>query len=126
MRPALTATAASFILGILVGCVPQLGQGLAHPAPIIVREFAFSPGIVTLDPSFGFSLYRGEAGVPPRQRAAGVARGAAFSVADTIAQQLAASGYDVVRSDRAAPEPGGRAMVISGTLRQINEGYRRR
>src|SRR5437762_5944044 len=125
MRSVLNAAVAALLLAILAGCVPQAG-GPGHPNLIIVREFAFSPGVVTLDPSFGFSLYRGEAGVPPRQRAAGVARGVAFSVADTIVQQLAASGYDVARSDTAAPEPGGRALVISGTFRQINEGYRRR
>jgi hypothetical protein len=126
MRPTLIATAAALILVILAGCVPQLGGSPAHPNPIIVREFEFSPGIVTLDPSFGFSLYRGAAGVPPRQRAAGVGRAAAFSLADAITEQLIASGYDAIRSEDAAPEPGARALIVSGAFRHIDEGRRRR
>ena len=126
MRPALTAASASLVLVILAGCVPQVAEGPAHPNPIIVREFAFSPGVVTLDPSFGFSLHRGSAGVPPRQRAAGVARAAAFSLADSITEQLVTSGYDAIRSDDAAPEPGARALIITGAFRHIDEGRRRR
>jgi hypothetical protein len=126
MRPALTAASASLLLVILAGCVPQVAGDPAHPNPIIVREFAFSPGVVTLDPSFGFSLHRGSAGVPPRQRAAGVARAAAFSLADSITEQLITSGYDAIRSNDAAPEPGARALIITGAFRQIDEGRRRR
>src|SRR5262245_54154474 len=124
MRSILNAAVAAVALAFLAACVPQAGTG--HPDQIIVREFSYSLGAVTLDPSFGFSLYRGEPGVPPRQRAAGLARAAAFSIADTVAQQLSAQGYDVTRSDTAGPEPGGRALVVGGVFRQINEGYRRR
>jgi hypothetical protein len=126
MHSVLRAAIAALVLTALAACMPEGPGPSGHPNLVIVREFAFSPGVVTLDPSFGFSLYRGEAGVPPRQRATGVARAAAFNVADSITQQLAAAGYDVVRSDTASAEPGGRALVISGTFRQINEGYRRR
>ena len=126
MRPALTAASASLLLVILAGCVPQVAGGPARPNPIIVREFAFSPEVVTLDPSFGFSLNRGSAGVPTRQRAAGVARAAAFSLADSITEQLITSGYDAIRSDDAAPEPGARALIITGAFRHIDEGRRRR
>lgn len=125
MRPAPTAAFASLLLAILAGCVPQPAD-LAHPNPIIVREFTFSLGVITLDPSFGFSLHRGAPGVPPRQRAAGVGRAAAFSLADAIAQQLAASGYDTIRSDTAVPEPAARALIVSGKFRHIDEGRRRR
>ncbi len=126
MRPALTAAVASLLLVILAGCVPQPGERPAHPNPIIVREFAFSLGIITLDPSFGFSLYRGAPGVPPRQRAAGVGRAAAFSLADAITQQLVRSGYDAIHSDTAIPEPGARALIVTGKFRHIDEGRRRR
>ncbi len=126
MRSALTAAAASLFLVALAGCVPQAAGPPAHPNPIIVREFAFSLGDVTLDPSFGFSLYRGAPGVPPRQRAAGVGRAAAFSLADAITQQLTNLGYDAIRSDTAAPEPGARALIVTGAFRQIDEGRRRR
>jgi len=125
MRSVLTAAAAALLIVALAGCVPQTASP-AHPNPIIVREFAASPGVVTLDPSFGFSLYRGAPGVPPSQRAAGVGRAAAFSLADAITQQLTNSGYDAIRSDTAAPEPGARALIVSGTFRHIDEGRRRR
>ena len=126
MRTSLTAASAFLLLVILAGCVPQPAGSPAHPNPIIVREFTYSLGVITLDPSFGFSLYRGGAGVPPRQRAAGVGRAAAFSLADSITEQLITSGYDAIRSDDATPEPGARALVVTGAFRQIDEGRRRR
>src|SRR5947208_15641557 len=126
LRLVLTAAAAALLGVALAGCVPELAGSPAHPNPIIVREFAASTGVVTLDPSFGFSLYRGVSGVPPSQRAAGVARAAAFNVADAVTQQLVASGYDAIRSNTAVPEPGARALIVSGVFRQIDEGRRRR
>ncbi len=130
MRPGLLgsglARAAVFLLlATLGGCVPPTSGGGGHPNLVIIREFSFSPSVVTLDSSFGFSLYRGSPGVPPRQRAESVGRAAAFSLADTAAQQLGSLGYDVVRSDTAMPEPGGRALIVTGTFQRINEGHRR-
>ena len=61
---------------------------LGHPDLIIVQRFAAPRRIVTLDPSLGFSLQRGRAGVPPAERAAAVGRAAAFVLADNITQQL--------------------------------------
>jgi hypothetical protein len=126
--------AAPLGLVVLAGCMPQRvdSAGLpppAHSNPIIVREFAVSPGVVTLDPSFGFSLYRGAPGVPPPQRAAAVGRAAAFSLADAVSQQLSRLGYDVVDAETAgSPEPGSgggaRALVVSGDFRRIYEGHR--
>jgi hypothetical protein len=113
------------LLAAVAGCAPQAAPP-AHPNPIIVREFAFTPGIVTLDPSFGFSLYRGSPGVPASQRAASVGRAAAFSVADAATQQLDGLGYDAVRSNTAVPEPGARALIVTGDFRRIDEGRRRR
>jgi len=119
--------AAVLLMSVLTACpAPNEAQRAGHPNLIIVREFSFSTGAVTLDPSFGFSLHRGQSGVPLRERAASVARAAAFNVADTIAQRLAGVGYDVVRSDTAAAEPTGRALIVSGRFRNINEGHRRR
>ncbi len=124
-RMRLSLTAAALLL-LLAGCVPQSETGgSGHPNPIIVRDFAVSNGVVTLDPSFGFSLYRGAPGVPPRTRAASVGRAAAFSVSDAVATQLAALGYDAVRSDTAEAEPGGRALIVTGSFSEINEGRRR-
>jgi hypothetical protein len=120
------AVAVALLSTAIGGCGPQGGGGPpAHPNPVIVREFAFTPGIITLDPSFGFSLYRGSPGVPPRQRAESVGRAAAFNVADSAAQQLVSLGYDAIRSDTAGPEPGARALIVTGAFREINEGYRR-
>jgi hypothetical protein len=127
MRSVVTAASVSLSLVVLAGCVPDLGQSAPTDRhPIIVHEFAFSPGTVTLDPSFGFSLERGAAGVPPSQRAASVGRAAAFSLADAITERLVASGYDAIRSDSVAPEPGTRALIVTGAFRQIDQGNRRR
>jgi hypothetical protein len=126
MRAILNAAAAAFLLALLAGCTAQPEGGGSHPNLIIVREFSVSPGVITLDPSFGFSLYRGSPGVPPAQRAASVGRAAAFSVADAIVQQLAGLGYDVAKSNTATAEPGGRALIVTGVFRHIDEGRRRR
>src|SRR5947207_8057365 len=123
MGPGLTAAAAALVLLVLAGCMPE--RAPAHPNPIIVREFGFSLGVVTLDPSFGFSLNRGAPGVPTRQRAAGVARAAAFSLADAIAQQLSLLTYGPIRSDTAHLEPSARALIVTGSFRHIDEGRRR-
>ena len=61
----------------------------------------------------------------PARRAASLARATAFIVADTMIQQLRDLGYDAVQSDEAGPEPDGRALIVSGALRSINEGHRR-
>jgi hypothetical protein len=122
MRLVLPAALAILSTLALTGCVPQQGGSGAHPNPIIVREFSYSAASITLDPSFGFSLYRGTAGVPPRERAAGVARAVAFSLADAVATQLGLLGYDAIRSNTATPEPGARALIVSGTFRHIDEG----
>jgi hypothetical protein len=126
MRRLPIAAAAALLLLGLSGCAEQAETAApAHPNLIIVRDFAAPVGVVTLDPSFGFSLQRGGPSVPARERAAGVARAAAFTVADTVVEQLRAYGYDAVRSNEGGPEPGGRALVVSGAFRSIDEGYRR-
>lgn len=125
MRSLFHAAVAALFLAVLAGCARERPGGLTHPNLIAVREFAFSTGVVALDPSFGFSLYRGSPGVPPRQRAEAVGRAAGFSLADAVAQQLQSLGYDAVRSDTIAAEPGGRALIVAGTFRRINEGHRR-
>ena len=93
------AWAGILLLVFLAGCGPQYEATTAHPNPILIREFAFSPEIVTLDPSFGFSLYRGERGVPREQRAAGLGRAVAFNLTDGMAEYLTGLGYDVLRSE---------------------------
>ena len=104
---------------------PDTSAPSSHPDLIIVRRFAAPRRIVVLDPSLGFSLQRGRQGVSPADRAASVARATAFIVADTVAQQLRDRGYKAVPSDEAGPEAGGRALIISGVFRSINEGHRR-
>jgi hypothetical protein len=126
MRWCTKAGCAGLLALALAGCADGETAGLARPNLIIVRDFTASEGVVTLDPSFGFSLYRGTQGVPPRQRAASVGRAAAFNLADTVVEQLRGLGYDAVRTDAAAPQSGGQALVVTGVFRQINEGYRRR
>jgi hypothetical protein len=125
MRAILNTAAAIVLFVLLAACTAQPEVSGSHPNLIIVRDFSVSPGVVRLDPSFGFSLYRGSAGVPPTQRAASVGRAAAFSLADTVVQQLAALGYDVAKSNTAGAEPGGRALIVTGAFRHIDEGRRR-
>src|SRR5437764_4209515 len=117
--------AAALLLVALGGCAERENAAPLHPNLIIVRDFAAPVGVITLDPSFGFSLRRGVPGVPPADRAASVGRAAAFTLADTVVEQLRALGYDAIRSNEGGPEPGGRALVVSGAFRGIDEGYRR-
>ncbi|MGE0258065.1 MAG: hypothetical protein AB7H71_08015 [Alphaproteobacteria bacterium] len=126
MRSRFAAAWAGVLLLFLGGCGPQYEAQTAHPNPILIRDFAFSPAIVTLDPSFGFSLYRGEQGVPPSQRATGLGRAVAFNLTDGMSEYLTGIGYDVLRTESGAVEPGMRALIVSGTLRRIDEGRRRR
>jgi hypothetical protein len=105
-------------------------SGPAGPASdfIVVSDFALPEGVVHLDPSFGFSLYRGEPGVPQQQRAASIGRAVGFLVTDTITDRLRAQGYDAQSTTNAnpSPAPGHRALLVSGTFRAIDEGQRRR
>jgi hypothetical protein len=94
---------------------------------IVVSDFAVPEGAVHLDPTMGFSLYRGEAGVPKEQRAASVGRAVAFLVTDTVVDRLRARGYDTVSTSSPNPsDTGHRALIVSGTLTTIDEGQRRR
>jgi hypothetical protein len=94
---------------------------------IVVTDFAVPEGAVHLDPSFGFSLYRGEAGVPQQQRAASVGRAVAFLVTDTVVDRLRARGYDTVSTSNPNPgDTGHRALIVTGTLSTVDEGQRRR
>src|SRR5947209_14021973 len=125
MRFSLAAPFSALLLLLISGCSEIESRGLAHPNVVIVREFAAPLGVVTLDPSFGFSLNRSEPGVPPRQRGAAVARAASYALADSIVERLRALGLDAVRSQTEQPEPGARALIVTGAFRKIDEGYRR-
>jgi hypothetical protein len=92
---------------------------------IVVSDFALPEGVVHLDPSFGFSLYRGEPGVPQQQRAASIGRAVGFLVTDTITGRLRAQGYDAVSTINPNPNSGYRALLVSGRFRAIDEGQRR-
>jgi len=94
---------------------------------IVVSDFAVPAGVVRLDPTMGFSLYRGEPGVPARQRAASIGRAVGFLVTDTIVDRLRALGFDAVSTSNPNPVGSGyRALIVSGTFRAIDEGNRRR
>ena len=111
----------------LTACVEGV-TGAAKPSDfIIVSDFAVPEGAVHVDPSFGFSLYRGEAGVPTAQRAASIGRAVAFLVADTITDRLRTRGYDATSTTNPNPVGSGyRALLVSGTFGAIDEGQRRR
>jgi hypothetical protein len=126
MRLEFRAAVAVLLCVCATACAEQQTAALGRPNAIIVREFALNQAAITLDPTFGFSLYRGTPGVPPRQRAASVGRAVAFNVGDAIVEQLRRAGYDAVLSDGTMPEPDGRALIVTGAFRSINEGQRRR
>jgi len=114
----------------LVACVQNTATG-SGPSPssdfIVISDFAVPRGVVRLDPTMGFSLYRGEPGVPAQQRAASVGRAVAFLVTDTITDRLRARGYDATSTTNPNPAGSGyRALIVSGTFRTIDEGNRRR
>lgn len=111
----------------LSACVESIGGPTKPSDFIIVSDFAVPPGVVHLDPTFGFSLYRGEAGVPKEQRGASVGRAVGFLVADTITNALRARGYDATSTTNPNPVGSGyRALLVSGTFGAIDEGQRRR
>lgn len=112
----------------LVSCTAA-GPAVQGPASdfIVVSDFTVPEGIVRLDPTMGFSLYRGEAGVPKAQRAASIGRAVAFLVTDEVTGRLRAVGYDAISTSNPRPGPTGhRALLVSGTFRAIDEGQRRR
>ena len=125
MRFSLATKFSVLLLLLLSGCEQFESRGVARPNIVIVREFAAPLGVVTLDPSFGFSLNRSQPGVPPRQRGGAVARAASFALADSIVERLRALGFDAVRSQTEQPEAGARALIVTGAFRKIDEGYRR-
>ena len=91
----------------------------------MVRSFVAPARAVVLDPSFGFSLRRGQPGVPRAERAAGVSRAAAFALGDGIVQTLRAAGLDarsILPADGAPPED---AVVVGGVFDKIDQGRRR-
>src|SRR5262249_32249426 len=119
--------AADLVLLAVAGCEQgvTIGSGPASDF-IVISDFAVPPGAVRRDPSFGFSLYRGEAGVPSQQRAASVGRAVGFLVTDTITNRLRTLGYDAESTTDPAPKTNSRALVVTGTFREIDEGQRRR
>ena len=119
-----------FALGSLVmaaACVqaPSALNGRSSDF-IVVSDFAVPEGAVRLDPTMGFSLYRGDPGVPKAQRAASVGRAVSFLVTDTVVDRLRARGYDTVSTTNPNPSNSGyRALIVSGTLSTVDEGNRR-
>ena len=116
---------AGLLLFALAGCVVGGGPGGPSSDFIVISDFVVPEGTVHLDPSFGFSLYRGESGVPARQRAASIGRAVAFLVTDTVVERLRARGYDAT-SATTPTNSGYRALIVSGTFRAVDEGARRR
>ena len=127
LPPRLTKLVALLPLLALAACVEGVTAAAGPPSDfIVISDFAVPQGAVRLDSSFGFSLYRGEAGVPTQQRAASIGRAVAFLVTDTITGRLRARGYDATTTTNPNPAASGyRALIVSGTFRTIDEGQRR-
>lgn len=117
------------VLLAVAGCAPQHREpafSSSHPNPIVVRDFAFTPAVVTLDPTLGYSLHRGAPGVPRTERAEALGRAARFNLTDAISRELSQLGYDVVTGDEPAAAPPQRALVVGGAFQRIYEGQRHR
>lgn len=112
---------------VLAACSQNNALGPSKPSDfIVISDFAVPPGVVRLDPSFGFSLYRGEPGVPVERRAGAIGHAVAFLVTDTITDRLRALGYDATStSNPNTAHSGYRGLIVSGTFRDIDEGQRR-
>jgi hypothetical protein len=119
------AAAAACALLAIAACTAPVAQGPASDF-IVVSDFVLPAGVVHLDSSFGFSLYRGSPGVPPQQRASSVGRAVGFLVTDTITERLRAQGYDAQSTTDRNPTTGHRALIVTGTFRAVDEGQRRR
>lgn len=121
---------AGFAFLALGACTQNATYGLAASKPsdfIVVSDFTVPPGVVRLDPTMGFSLYRGQPGVPQQQRAASIGRAVGFLVTDTAVDELRRSGYDAESTSNPNPGRSGyRALIVTGTFRAIDEGNRRR
>jgi hypothetical protein len=117
---------AAGVLLALAACNETPSLGPRTPSDfIVISDFTVGDGVVSVDQSFGFSLHRGVPGVPTEQRAASIGRAVTFLVTDTITERLRALGYDAASTTNPAPQTGGRALLVSGVFRQINEGERR-
>ncbi|MGH7094621.1 MAG: hypothetical protein ACREFB_13940 [Stellaceae bacterium] len=130
MRFVHAAAVVAALLPLLTACVPPTAPTPGTAAignVIVVRNFRVTAQTrVVVDTSFGFSLHRGHPGVPLRQRAAGLSRAAAFDVADALTRRLRQFGYAAYHAEPGSPDPGGKAVIVVGTLREVNEGHRRR
>ena len=116
------------VAAMLAGCeTPPAATPATQSANIIVvRDFRIvSSTRVAVDTSFGFSLNRGQPGVPLSQRAIGLAGAAAFNVADALTERLRQLGYNAVHATARTPDPAGKAVIVVGTLREVDEGHRR-
>jgi hypothetical protein len=124
---ALLAGALSLALSACAGLTgaptPPASGYPAKPERIVVRLFAVPEGVVTLDPTLGFSLYRGHPGAPRAERAASVGRATAFVLSEALIAEMRAAGLDVVRDEGGAPDAT--ALVVSGSFEAIEEGLRR-
>jgi hypothetical protein len=111
----------------LAGCAFQAHEPsfpFSHLNPIIVHDFTVAPHVVALDPTLGYSLYRGSPGVPREQRAEAVGRAATFNLEEAISRELRRLGYDVVVGEDGAIAPDRRALIVSGDFEHIVEGLR--
>jgi hypothetical protein len=131
MRSVCAAAVVAALLPLLAACelqpAPTPGTAAAVGNVIVVRNFRVTAETrVVVDTSFGFSLNRGHPGVPLRQRAAGLSRAAAFDVADALTRRLRQLGYAAYHAEPGSTDPGGKAAIVVGTLREVNEGHRRR
>ena len=131
MRRVLRAAFSGALMLALAACA-ELGLGMhgatgvpEKPEQLVVRSFVAPERAIVLDPSFGFSLRRGQPGVPRAERAAGVSRAAAFALGEGVVETLRAAGLDARSTLQAGGAPPEDAVVVGGVFDKIDQGRRR-
>ncbi len=97
------------------------GAGLPRPEQILVYDFAYSPGQVTLDPGLSAKLTEARRGEPRSVEELDVGRKAAHALAEHIVHGIRKLGLPAERAS-GAPPSSGNVLVIKGQFTSIDEG----
>jgi hypothetical protein len=122
-----TAILSALALFVVAGCASVEttseygGAGLPRPDRILVYDFAYSPGQVTLDPGLSAKLTEARKGEPRSVEELDVGRKAAHALAEHIVHEIRKLGLPAERAS-GAPPSSGNVLVIKGQFTSIDEG----
>jgi hypothetical protein len=101
------------------------GELLPRPTQVLVREFAVSPGQVSLDRGISSRLLQAMSGVPQSTAEAESGQRVAATLADQLVAELQRNGLPAQRVERSAPLPPGTAL-LDGQILSVDGGNRTR